>query len=144
VREFRLLLGLAINLQQLAAHKHLPVDFLQGLGLIDLELGNVGIPYRDGSGKTVEVKQRARLSGNTGSRWPKGKPLLVYGEDRLEEAGRSGYLILVEGESDCWTLWFHGEPGLGIPGVEAVAKTLQQGHVAGCPFPNGPWARRAF
>jgi len=25
-------------------------------------------------------------------------------------------VLLVEGESDCWTLWFHGLPALGIPG----------------------------
>ncbi len=27
-----------------------------------------------------------------------------------------GWLLLVEGESDCWTLWAHNLPALGIPG----------------------------
>ena len=25
-------------------------------------------------------------------------------------------MLLVEGESDCWTTWFHGIPALGVPG----------------------------
>jgi hypothetical protein len=55
---------------------------------------------------------------------------MAYGEDRLDAALAAGYLVLVEGESDAWTLWFHGEPALGIPGSDAVAKTLELGHVA--------------
>jgi hypothetical protein len=32
---------------------------------------------------------------------------------RLAEARKAGYLIFPEGESDCWTLWFHLFPALG-------------------------------
>src|SRR5262249_23842808 len=39
-----------------------------------------------------------------------------YGLWRLNEAQKVGRLFIVEGESDCWTLWLHGEPALGIPG----------------------------
>src|SRR5262249_49495758 len=42
---------------------------------------------------------------------------IPYGLHRLEEGRRAGYLILVEGESDCWTLWQHGYPALGLPGA---------------------------
>jgi hypothetical protein len=42
----------------------------------------------------------------------------------------AAYLILVEGESDCWTLWHHGYPALGIPGSSNV-KCLAAEHVAG-------------
>src|SRR5262249_23295104 len=120
------LLGLTINLADLAAHKQLPVEFLESLGLHDLPAGGVGVPYRSLSGKVV-VKKRTSLSAKDGSQWPKGEGLLAYGEDRLD-ANRP--LILVEGESDCWTLWYHGENALGLPGADTVAKTLCVGHVA--------------
>jgi hypothetical protein len=38
-------------------------------------------------------------------------------------------LTLVEGESNCWTLWFHSVNALGLPGADTVAKTLLPGHV---------------
>ena len=42
-----------ITLSDLAAHKHLPIDFLRGLGLHDLAGGGVGIPYPDVTGETA-------------------------------------------------------------------------------------------
>jgi putative DNA primase/helicase len=47
-----------------------------------------------------------------------------------EEARKAGYLVLVEGESDCWTLWYHHFPALGLPGVEMV-RTLKEAYLAG-------------
>jgi len=35
----------------------------------------------------------------------------------LEGAREAGYLVLVEGESDCHTLWYHGVEALGVPGA---------------------------
>lgn len=35
----------------------------------------------------------------------------------LAEAREAGYAVLVEGESDCHTLWHHEIPALGIPGA---------------------------
>jgi hypothetical protein len=34
----------------------------------------------------------------------------------LADARAVGWLLLVEGETDCWTLWPYGIPALGIPG----------------------------
>jgi hypothetical protein len=130
VRELRVRLGLTITLEQLAAHKELPVEYLQSLGLDDLPLGGVGIPYCDGSGQTVATKARMALQAGQRSYWPKGRPPIAYGEDRLESAAVAGYLVLVEGESDCWTLWFHGYPALGLPGADTVRRTLAIGHVS--------------
>jgi hypothetical protein len=131
VRRLRVLLGLTIDLPTLAAHKQLPVVYLESLGLHDLPEGGVGIPYKDGSGRTVAVKQRAALTAKDGSFWPRGQELMAYGEDRLGDAAGAGYRVLVEGESDCWTLWHHGFPALGLPGSDTVARTLAQGHVFG-------------
>jgi hypothetical protein len=129
VRRVRAALGLTITLAGLARHKALPVDYLAGLGLHDLPEGGVGIPFRDGAGRTVAVKTRTALEAGKGSYWPKGQRLMIYGEDRLEDAAQADYRILVEGESDCWTLWFHHFPALGLPGANTVGKTLTLGHI---------------
>jgi DNA polymerase I-like protein with 3'-5' exonuclease and polymerase domains len=131
VRRLRIMLGLAIDLAALAAHKALPVNFLESLGLHDLRHGGVGIPYREGGGRVVAVKERTALAAKDGSRWPLLTPLMAYGEDRLEEGAAAGYRTLVEGESDSWTLWYHGFPALGLPGSNTVSRTLTLGHVAG-------------
>jgi DNA polymerase-1 len=131
VKHLRVMLGLAIDLAALAAHKALPVEFLEGLGLHDLPHGGVGIPYRDGSGRVVAVKERTALAAKEGSFWPLGKKLMAYGEERLEEGKAAGFRVLVEGESDCWALWYHHFPALGLPGSNTVGKTLALGHVAG-------------
>src|SRR5262249_25958779 len=81
-------------------------------------------------GTEVAVKQRTALHAREGSYWPKGKPLAAYGSWRIDQAAKAGYLILVEGESDCWALWRHGMPALGIPGANA-GKTLEREHMQG-------------
>jgi hypothetical protein len=133
VRSVRLMLGLTVNLEQLATAKTMPTEFLQNLGLQDMPDGGVGIPYKDGSGRTIAIKQRHNLVAKAGSYWPSGTKLMVYGEERLDEARAAGYQILTEGESDCWTLWFYGFPALGLPGSNTVDKTLEIGHVSCVP-----------
>jgi hypothetical protein len=44
------------------------------------------------------------------------KPRL-YGLALREETRKAGYVVLVEGESDCHTLWYHEIPALGVPGA---------------------------
>jgi hypothetical protein len=116
-------------LAQLGEHKRLPVEFLEGLGLHDLSAGGVAISYKNAGGMTVTTKVRHGLT-SSGDRWPLGQRLLPYGEDRLADAAEAGALALVEGESDCWTLWHHGFPALGLPGKDSPAKALDVGHVA--------------
>jgi putative DNA primase/helicase len=118
-----------LTVESLAQAKGLPAEFLRGLGLHDLPGEGVGIPYYDSQGKEV-VKKRTSLTAKGGSYWPKGLPLRAYGLDRLKDARQAGELILVEGESDCWTLWYHGLPALGIPGAKATS-VLQAEHLEG-------------
>jgi hypothetical protein len=117
------------TLADLAEHKGLSVEYLASLGLHNLPGGGVGIPYYDNAGKTVALKQRTHLAARLGSRWPAGQPVCAYGEHRLALSTAAGYLILTEGESNCWALWFHGVPALGMPGAKTVKKTLAPGHV---------------
>ena len=42
----------------------------------------------------------------------------------------AAYLIIVEGETDCWALWHAGYPAIGLPGASNI-KCLTLAHVAG-------------
>jgi Protein of unknown function (DUF3987) len=115
----------------LAKHKGLSTDWLHNeLSVHDLPQGGVGVPYYDFDGSEIAVKRRTALKAKDGSYWPKGRPLAAYGSWRVEAARRFGHAYLVEGETDAWTLWHHGLPGLGLPGAGA-AKTLVSEHLVG-------------
>lgn len=123
--------SIAISLKDLAVDKELPLSFLSELGLSNRHDGVV-IPYKlkDGS---LAPRQRLRtaLRAKDGSIWlfGKGRPV-PYGLWRRDDAVNAGYAALVEGESDCWTAWFHEIPALGIPGA-TMARTLRAEHVKG-------------
>jgi hypothetical protein len=121
--------GCRLTLAALAEAKRLPVEFLAGdrVGLHGLAAG-VGIPYFDQTGDLIAEKLRTHLAAKDGSRWPAGKPVAAYGLWRLDEAAAVGFVILVEGESDCWAGWHHELPVLGVPGANAV-KVLREEHV---------------
>lgn len=70
-----------------------------------------GTPYR-------RTRIRTAVTASSGSYWEGAEaPLIPYGLWRLQEARDGKALWLVEGESDCWTHWYHGIPTLGIPGA---------------------------
>jgi hypothetical protein len=102
----------------LADAKRLPVESLKKWGVADIDYKGrpaVYIPYRDLEGKTTDrfrlnLKQEPRLI------WRKGSKTLLYGLWRLPEFQQAGELFLVEGETDCWTLWEYGISALGLPG----------------------------
>ncbi|MHB1424763.1 MAG: YfjI family protein [Gemmataceae bacterium] len=124
----RLSIDAALAVETLAHAKRLPPDYLHSLGVADAadQAGYVIIDYRDAGGYTRAVRRRHSLA--TKARWKKNTHAIAYGEDHLSEAVKDGYLTVVEGESDCWTLWYHGFPALGIPGAEC-ARVLQVSHV---------------
>ena len=109
------------TLENYAAYVGLPVGFLEGLSLEQYyRLGRpaVRIPYLDESGEEVLlVRSRVSLTGKPKILTRKGDKHRLYGLWKLDEAREAGYAVLVEGESDCQTLWFHGEPAVGIPGA---------------------------
>jgi len=96
------------------------MDFLRGLGLRDVtyfEKSAIRIPYPDEEGQEAAVRFRVSLDGSEKFRWRSGNQPLPYGLRLLEEARAVGFVVLVEGESDCHTLWFYEIPALGIPGA---------------------------
>ena len=121
-----------LTLLDLAAEKQLPWKFLFRLGVMEQLGGGLQIPYHlpDGS-RASRHRIRSALVAKEGSLWSPGKGAIVpYGLERLGEARKAGYLVLVEGESDCWTLWYQGFPALGLPGAE-MARTLEESMLTG-------------
>jgi putative DNA primase/helicase len=121
----------SLTVSRLAEAKRLPAVFLQELGLRDAQEG-VAIPYRNNLGKVLFERTRLSLDGERRFLQPTGVSLVPYGLERLKGLREPGSLILVEGESDCWTLWQSGLLALGLPGSSS-ARTLQSEHVAGVP-----------
>jgi hypothetical protein len=112
---------LGLTLAEYAAAKRLPIGFLQRCGLEDCRHGAhaaVRIPYFDADGNELAVRFRHALQkGRPDQRftWKQGTKVCLYGLDRL--AGAADEIVLVEGESDAQTLWFHDIAALGIPGA---------------------------
>jgi hypothetical protein len=105
----------------------LTAEFLESLGLRDGSRGVV-IPYYDSSGGEVRERTRTGLAAKDGTYQPTGVPLAPYGLWRLDKAHKAGHLVLVEGESDCWALWLHEVPALGLPG-SGSAGCMQEEHL---------------
>ncbi len=113
--------NLGCTLADYATLKVLPEDFLRSIGLSDQKyLGTpaVRIPYVDRGGTTTATRFRIALTkterGDDRFRWNRGAKLSLYGLWRLDGPPE---ITLVEGESDCHTLWYHGIAALGIPGA---------------------------
>jgi hypothetical protein len=108
-----------LTLDEYARAKALPVDFLNSLGMSQSTYGSkpaVRIPYFGSIGEEIAVRFRIKLAGDR-FRWESGSKLCLYGQERLADAHQAGYVVLVEGESDCHTLWYHRIPALGLPGA---------------------------
>ncbi len=119
-----------LTVQGLAVAKGIPVEVLTGYGVKQAGAA-VAIPYRLTDGSPAP---RTRLRFGPGAKkqwvWQGKGDVVPYGLDRLGDAHEAGYLTLVEGESDCWTLWQIGVPALGIPGA-LMGKTLEPEHLEG-------------
>lgn len=113
------------TLETYAEAKKLPVEFLKEAGLSTVSyMGNrtVRMPYLTEDGQEGAVRLRLALEKSTSQgdnrfRWRQGSKPLLYGLWRMDRIREAGYVVLVEGESDCHTLWHHGIEALGIPGA---------------------------
>jgi hypothetical protein len=117
------------TLEAYAASKNLPLEFLTSndvalddgtcyVKALGREVPAVEIPYADQNGEQVATRYRISPSGDDKFRWEKGSSTTLYGLHKLEEAEKAGYVLVVEGESDCHTAWYRGLPAVGVPGVE--------------------------
>ncbi|MDE7243555.1 MAG: hypothetical protein K2O18_06210, partial [Oscillospiraceae bacterium] len=108
------------TLQQYSKEKHLPTEWLSNVCQLSTERDYwdgtdwLKIPYLDESGQQVTYRKRY---GDKAFRWNKGAKTTLYGLWRLPDIRRTGWAILVEGESDAQTLWYLGFPAIGVPGA---------------------------
>lgn len=116
-----------VTVARLATEKRLPVEFLDDLGIEDSPRWNgIGIGYYDLDGKQhTRLRKRITLRAKDGSTWVGKGDLIPYGVWRLREA-ETKTLLIVEGESDCWSLWYAGYAALGIPGASNVRPLLAE------------------
>jgi hypothetical protein len=122
------------TLASYAAAKRLPLDFLRTLGLSDITYVRapaVRIPYPAPDGAAGPVRFRTAMEGPDRFKWKAGSKIILYGLDRLDRARRAGYIVIVEGESDCHTLWFHEEPAVGVAGAANWRDDRDAGHLDG-------------
>ena len=112
------------TLEEYAEVKALPIDFLRQLGLSTISyLGGkaVRIPYLKEDSAEGAVRLRTSLEKGPKDddrfRWRKGSRPILYGLWRMERVREADYVVLVEGESDCHTLWRHDIEALGVPGA---------------------------
>ena len=106
------------TLEAYAIEKGLSIDWLKDLGLTEIWLQGspaLRIPYCDSHGKECAVRHRIALHGTERFRWKQRSKPFLYGLNRLPK--RQEQIVLVEGESDCHTLWFHKIPAVGVPGA---------------------------
>ncbi len=125
------------TLENYAGAKGLTVEFLQQQGLRDQKyqgLPAVRIPYKGVDGAEAAVRFRIALEKSEEDdnrfRWRTGSKAQLYGLWKLERIRKTGYAVLVEGESDAQTLWYHGIPALGVPGASNW-KPEWSGHLEG-------------
>jgi hypothetical protein len=108
-----------LTLAQYAAAKVLPIDFLRACGLSDMRYAErpaLRVPYLGANGDEVAVRFRVAMDGDR-FRWRSGSKPCLYGLHRLADARAAGYVVVVEGESDAHTLWYHGIAAIGLPGA---------------------------
>jgi len=103
-----------------AENKRLPVEFLEGLGVSEIPNYNghpaVRFSYLSVAGEEACIRFRVSLDGSPKIKTRRGDKLTLYGLWLLPRIRNARMVVLVEGESDAHTLWYHGFPTLGIPG----------------------------
>jgi hypothetical protein len=106
------------ELEKFADCKRLPIAILTQYGVTG-DAG--GIRFTNGDAR-VRIRTRADSHKTL---WAKGdnRPMRVYGYDRAERmAQRSKTVLIVEGESDSLSAWFHKRAALGVPGSSLYEK----------------------
>lgn len=109
------------TLEQYAETKKLSIEFLLKCGVENFKIQNtpcVKIPYLNHEGVLAAIRYRTSIDGKDRFRWRKGDRPILYG---LWQLGiySDEEIVLVEGESDCHTLWQNGIPAVGIPGASS-------------------------
>jgi len=111
--------GDGLTVEQLALEKKLPVKFLKSLKVMNGKYDSrpaVVIVYQTEDGDTAVIRYRIKLKGKNNFRSRSGERQTLYGLQTLKTIREKKWALIVEGESDCWTCWYHDIPCLGVPG----------------------------
>ena len=109
-------------MEDYAQAKKIPVEYVRSFGLTQIHYVDgpaVKIPYLDTEGSEVGVRFRISMYGPERFRWRRGDKPCLYGLWRLQGARDAGYAVIVEGESDCHTLWCEDIPAVAVPGANS-------------------------
>jgi putative DNA primase/helicase len=108
-----------VTIKKMADKTGLPVQYLEDEIGLEEKGSEVLVPYWDERGKHLYDKKRVKLEGKDKYLYKAGTKAQLYGLWNLDEAlGRKKrYLFLPEGETDCWTFWYHNISAIGIPGA---------------------------
>lgn len=101
------------TLEDYASEKKLDKEFLEKLGLKNKKY-NISIPYYDEAEKIIATRYRNSPLNKPRFYWEEGSKTNLYGLWKLKDY-KGDYIVLVEGESDTQTLWFHGIQAIGVP-----------------------------
>jgi putative DNA primase/helicase len=98
----------------------------------------IRIPYMGVDGVELAVQFRLALrrepdGGDNRFRWRKASKASLYGLWKLDQARAAGYVVMVEGASDCHTLWFHGFQAIGLPGAGNYSEERDAHNLDGIP-----------
>lgn len=118
----------SLTLKEYAEAKKLPVEFLEGVGLTEITYQGktaVRMPYIGVQGSLLAVRFRIALERDK-FRWKTGAKPQLYGLNCLRD---SEAIFLVEGESDCHTLWHHGYTAVGLPGATSWREDRDARHL---------------
>lgn len=84
--------------------------------------GGIVVPYYDAAGNQwikYRIRDPLNPDKNKKWRWSRGEAEVVpYGLQRPVKG--KNFLVVVEGESDCWALWESGIAALGVPGAKMM------------------------
>lgn len=110
------------SLQEFAEEKKLPIDFLQENNVTSVDGYRISFLYYDEERNLAKVRYRNSPKSDTKCFWrTDNSPLIPYGLWKLPFFKRD-YIVLVEGETDALSLWYHGIPAIGIPGANNYKK----------------------
>lgn len=113
------------TLEDYAKEKKLSMKFLEDLGLKN-KVYNIAIPYYDEGKKEIAIRYRNNPLNKPRFYWKEGSKTNLYGLWKLKDY-KSDYIVIVEGESDTQTLWFHDIQAIGVPRSNKLQKRI-------CPF----------
>ncbi len=97
--------GRTLTVEDYAAAKCLPVSFLIDRFQVSDGRDGLRLPYLDGDGRVLEERVRKSMSAKL--RWSRQGVVakrMVYGRYGIRWIGATGYVLVVEGESDAHSL----------------------------------------